>query len=166
VALLRGDFARLEELRRRVKEVASPGFREAIAKRLAASAMKLVADEFRDSKDPYGRGWLPVHRDRPRDRRARASAMRRGNWQRAMRPDKPLVDTGRMRSAVVAYADGTTVRVSIPVEYASFHQYGTRRIPQRQILPEESTGGLGPIWGEAFRKELSGAINDLVGGGR
>lgn len=171
MALVRGDFGRLEDLRRRLGEVGSVGFREGLARRLAGTATKLLADEFRESRDPYGRPWAPVFRNRAKDRRARARAYARASKAgKALSSvsDKPLLDTGRLRAAATAsqLTEGTTVRVSIPVEYASYHQFGTRHIKQRQIVPMVETGGLGPIWTQAFSEEIDRAIREkMIGGG-
>lgn len=161
MALVKADFGRLEDLKRRVGVVGSVQFREGLARRLAGTVTKLLADEFRNSVDPYGRPWAPVFRNRARDRRARA----RGG-ARAMRADKPLIDTGRLRAAATAsqFTQGTMVRVSIPVEYASYHQYGTRSIRQRQIVPMAETGGLGPIWTDAFNREIDLALKQAMAG--
>jgi phage gpG-like protein len=141
MAMVRSSFGALEDLRRRTGLIGSPQFRETVARRLATAAIKLMADEFRDSRDPYGRPWRPLRR----------------------RVGKPLLNTGRLRAAAGAFAQGATIRISIPVEYASYHQYGTRRIPQRQIVPTAATGGLGPIWLPVFRREIEGAIRDAAG---
>jgi len=173
MALVKQDFGRLEDLRRRVGEVGSVQFREGLARRLAGTCTKLLADEFRQSCDPYGRPWAPVFRRRAKDRKARQRAYlrasRAGKDLSSVR-DKPLLDTGRLRAAATAsqLTQGTTVRVVIPVEYASYHQYGTRHIRQRQIIPMLETGGLGPIWTEAFRKEMVLALKQAMaepGGG-
>lgn len=162
MALVRADYGRLDELRRRAALVASPAFTEEVTRRLAATATKLLADEFRNSRDPYGRPWKPVFRNRIRDRRARA----RGG-ARARKADKPLRDTGRLMAAAIAapQASGTTVRVLIPVEYASYHQEGTSRIAQRQIVPD-AAGGLGPIWTQAFERETKAAYDEVMEGAR
>lgn len=150
MAVLRGDFGALEDLQRRIQMVTNPAFKVAVAKRLTGTAIKLLADEFRKSQDPYGNPWKPLKR-------------RRG---------KPLLDTGRLRAAAVGQAanqsSGAMVRVVIPVFYASYHQDGTRRIPRRQIVPDRA-GGLGPIWTAAFRKEIELAFAQAIkpgGGGK
>jgi phage gpG-like protein len=160
MALVRADFGRLETLRRQATTLASPGFREELARRLAAAATKQLADQFRSSRDPYGNAWKPVFRNRARDRRGRASA-------RGGRGDKPLIDTGRLRAAALAppVVSGPMVSVSINVEYASYHQEGTSRIARRQIVPDKA-GGLGAIWSAAFERETRAAVNDVMKGGR
>jgi phage gpG-like protein len=143
------------------------GFRQdllpVIAKRIAAGYVKLVADEFRDSHDPYGVPWKPVVRNRRRDRRARERRAAKGLVARA---DKPLVDTGRLRASVTARVDGSVVRVALPVEYASYHQYGTRRIARRQILPEADTGGLPAAWVEMAINEANKTLAEYFRKGR
>jgi phage gpG-like protein len=150
VPVLQGDFGGLEDLQERIRKLAQPAFTAAVARRLTGTAIKLLADEFRGSKDPYGVPWKPLKR----------------------REGKPLLDTGRLRAAAVGQtagqSSGAIVRVVIPVEYASYHQDGTRRIPRRQIVPDRA-GGLGPIWAGAFRREIEKAVKDHVapgGGGK
>jgi phage gpG-like protein len=152
----------LEKFMDRVRRI-RPDALPLIAKRQAAALGKLVTDEFRQSMDPYGKPWAPVDRSRGRDRRARA---RRAAAGKPVRNDKPLVDTGRLRASVVARAEGSIVRISLPVEYASYHQYGTRRIKRRQILPEADTGGLPPKWLGVMQTEANAALNEHFGKGR
>jgi phage gpG-like protein len=161
MAVLRGDFGALEDLQRRIREVSSSRFRQELAHRLAGTAIKLLADEFRQSRDPYGNPWKPVNRNRARDRRARS---RRAASGRAKRGDLPLIDSGRLRAAATSAAadlsTGDLVRISIPVDYASYHQYGTRRMAKRQIIPDANK--LGPIWSDAFRKEIEKKLRETV----
>lgn len=152
MALVRGDFASLERLQRQVDALAKQKLTAELAPRVGAAFMKELADEFRQSRDPYGNAWAPVFRNRRRDRLARG---RRAAAGKAVRADKPLVDTGRLRASATAKADGTKVRIVLPVEYASYHQEGTRRIKRRQMLPEAATGGLGPRWTMAANKEAA-----------
>jgi hypothetical protein len=162
MAVLRGDFGALEDLQRRIREVTNPRFREEVAHRLAGTAIKLLADEFRQSRDPYGNAWKPVFRNRARDRRARS---RRAAAGKKARGDLPLVDTTHLRTAATAAAadtsSGSTVRILIPVDYASYHQDGTRHIARRQIVPD-AAGGLGPIWGDAFKKTIEQKLLEAV----
>jgi len=134
VALV-GDFAGLAELRRRVDEVAKKGVLDKLAKVMGETAVKLVQDEFKRSINPAGEPWAPVVRNRRKDRLARQRRARRG---RAVRADKPLVDTGVLKGSISNQTTGRTVRIVLPVPYASFHQYGTKHIRRRQIVPEGS----------------------------
>lgn len=155
------NLASLKSFERRLEAASQGRFLPELGRRVSAAFMKEVADEFRESRDPYGNAWAPVERNRRKDRRARARRAARGL---AIRSDKPLIDTGRMRGSVIARMVGSAVRVAIPVEYASFHQYGTRFIKRRQILPEVNTGGLGPRWTMALNREASAVLNKALGG--
>ena len=158
--IIRRNFEAFEDFKERLDEAARGELLPKIAKRVGAAFIKQVADEFRESRDPYGNPWAPVFRDRPRDRRARASRVRRGL---AVRADKPLIDTGRLRASPVAIINGTQVRIVMPVDYASYHQYGTRKMVRRQMLPEEDTGGLGDRWSMAVNTEVAKVMLEHFG---
>src|SRR3954468_6485648 len=93
-----------------------------IAKSVAALVQGEIGKEFRNSVNPYGEPWKPVFRNRKRDRNARARRAARGL---AVKSDKPLIDTGRLRASVTVTVQGGSVRAALPVEYASYHQEGT-----------------------------------------
>ncbi|HVZ89634.1 MAG TPA: phage virion morphogenesis protein [Polyangia bacterium] len=82
----------------------APGFRDGLVRRLGADALKLVADGFRRSSDPYGDKWKSL-------------GYRRG---------KPLLDTGRLRASFAVEPTGAGFRIGSVVTYAGYHQYGTR----------------------------------------
>lgn len=156
MALVVKNLQAFEEFRRRIASVV-PELLPKLANRIGVAFVKEVGNQFRESRDPYGNAWAPVFRDRKRDRRARARRQAKGLPPRA---DKPLIDTGRLRASATARVEGDSVRVALPVEYASYHQYGTRAIQRRQILPEGSTGGLGPHWGGAATKEATALLKE------
>lgn len=175
-----GDYAKLTRFRSNLQKVSSRGWTGELASRLGETSLKLVADEFRGERDPYGNAWRELANKRARGAKARAKILR---------------DTGRMAASVNFAADATGFRIMIPVTYAPVHQYGATiparsnahgqqlrgrytkngqfrfvkksaktallvrakaatfgevTIPQRQILPMASTGGLGPIWLRAY----------------
>ena len=101
--------------------------------------------------------WAPL---KPSSIRARAYRHRRGSSARAKRARKkaieimmagnirPLIDTGTLMRSVTARSDPRGIRqltktelvIGTNVEYAPYHQYGTKHIPARpflQILPED-----------------------------
>lgn len=148
-----GDFDALRGLRARMELAQVRQIMTQAAQRMGGTAMKLLADEFRGSKDPYGNSWRPL----------------------AWRSGKPLLDTGRMRSAVAVQPSGTSISITIGANYAAYHQQGakTRRrrpgakgksrarvgsLPRRQMLPDAATGGLGPIWYAAFRRDVDAVV--------
>jgi phage gpG-like protein len=108
-----------------------------LALRVSVSGMKLVADEFRTSADPYGQAWEALKKLSTRDRRAMRRAIRAGKTPRG---PKLLIRSGRMRASLGAAASGRTARVTMPTWYARFHQEGTVKMRQRMILPDSDRG--------------------------
>lgn len=134
-----------------------------LAQLVAAGGVKLTMDCFRQQRDPYGRPWQPLARERTRDRRARLRAQAKG---RKVRGQKILIDTSRMRNSTAAIHQGNAGGVAIPTGYAAVHQNGARftreptlrqqtmrsmagrtarsaytiRIPQRMMLPDPKLG--------------------------
>lgn len=125
---VRGDFAGLARLKTRIAKAARPEFEAKVAQSMAAAALKQLADGFRKSRSPYGEKWAKLK----------------------SRKGKPLLDTGRMRASTGIAPRPGGFEIFVTAGYASYHQHGTRRLPQRQMIPDASRG-LGPIWGKAIR---------------
>lgn len=151
----------LEQLKERLAYAARGAFLPELGARVGAAILKEIADEFRQSRNPYGVAWAPVFRNRRRDRVARA---RRAKAGKPVKADKPLIDSGRLRASPVARMVGTNVHVALPVDYASYHQLGTKRIQRRQILPEDETGGLGTLWTLAITRESNAVMEKMLKG--
>lgn len=167
-----GDFQALDRLAARIREVGSTQFQNEMGKALGAVALKQLADEFRQSKDPYGRAWKrPILRD-----------------------GKPLQDTGRLQNSFQAKPTPQGFSVSTNVYYARTHQLGagvdgspiativpveakrlrwrtrdgrwhTRmavKIPKRQIVPTPETGGVGSKWGKALNEEADALMQEKL----
>ncbi len=170
---VRVNVAALADVKRRVDALANRAHvEEAMARGLGAAAIKLIADGFRNSVDPYGKPWKKVFRRGRRHVAARRRAFMRfskGGGSAAgltLKADKPLIDTGRLRAAATAKAasqpSGAQIRIVIPVEYASYHQTGTKHIARRQIVPDASTGGLGPIWTKALERTARQVLSEVA----
>ncbi|MBD2492529.1 phage virion morphogenesis protein [Aulosira sp. FACHB-615] len=84
---------------------------------------KRIDEGFRQEKDPYGKKWKPL------------SPATISEKERLGFPLKILTRRGKMRSEVKTSVSGKTVRITVPFP-AQFHQIGTKRMPQRQILPD------------------------------
>lgn len=138
----------LNRLQARIRRVCEAGFRVELAQKLAAAATKQVADEFQQERDPYGRPWRALAKgSRPAAKLAAARILRL---------------SGRMAASAagVPSSSGFTFHMAFP---ARIHQLGGPIIPQRQLLPMASTGGLGPIWGPAFYKEAGDLLRLRLG---
>jgi len=184
---LHGDINGLKKLADRIREVKSEGFKTELSQLLGAAALKLVADGFRGSHDPYGNPWLPLK----------------------TRKGKPLEKTGRMKGSASVDPRSNGFKLTIATVYAPVHQRGghvaphsrirpqiqwhnpktgrlvarTTRlklvvesrigrrtfgkgitIPQRRMVPDQEGGGLGPIWTAAFRKEAESLLRRRLQG--
>ena len=80
---------------------------------------------FKDSIDPYGKPFAPIHHKN--------------------RTGQPLRDTGRLQASIAPfiYFDGSGVEVGTNVEYAHIHQFGIGSVKQRMFLP---TDGMPEDW--------------------
>ena len=159
-----GDMNGLRDLANKIRQLTSSGFKTEVSKALGATAWAQTLEGFRDSRDPYGQPWKPLK----------------------LRAGKPLIDTGQMRQSVSMEPTSNGFRLRIGVKHAKTHQYGAEitpkrarmlswktaskryfakrvRIPRRQMFPERSTGGLGPIWTAAFNKTASGLLRRHLG---
>lgn len=118
-----------------------------LAMRISAGGMKLVADEFNTSTDPYGKEWVPLQRPRRRDllaasrtRRSQAKLVaKHGTEGGFIRGPRVLQDTGRMRSSVGASPQGHSARVVIPTWYAIVHQKGAVIPPHSRLARYSNT---------------------------
>lgn len=204
MAIAKSSMHALHELVKRVEAIKRQDMIPKIRDAVGAALLKEVADEFRESRDPYGKPWAPVKRNRRKDRLAREKRRAAG---KAVKADKPLIDTGRLRASAAYLPKGLDgIRIVLPVEYASYHQYGATirehgrkggslafdargrimrknrrdtkgmdsvgvrffgaytvgsyKIPRRQILPDDKTGGLGPRWSRAANKAAAKVVAD------
>jgi|1185.fasta_scaffold00036_10 phage virion morphogenesis protein len=132
----------LGQLRERLARLSSSEMRLRMATNLAEEARTQVANGFRAERDPYGVPWKRLK----------------------YREGRILRDTGRMAASVATAATARGFRLDMPVEYAAVHQYGSKRVPQRQMIPMDSTGGLGPIWGAAFEETARDLLEKYAGG--
>ncbi len=179
-----GDFGALRRMIQKVSPENTRAMMPRVAQRVAATADKLVGDEFAQSRDPYGNPWEPLK-------------YRRG---------QPLLKTARMARSRSAQWSGSGVVVTIGAGYAKYHQDGTKPharagaaipqsrrgkfvskrkasvtkgrvqkvavfgayehggIPRRQMLPALSTGGLGPVWYAAIAKDSRDVMRATFGG--
>lgn len=87
-----------------------------------------VRQRFETETDPSGRAWAP--------------------WAESTRKSYPknghhrILDRyGDMIKDVNARSDATSVRVGFPEDYATFHEFGTQRMPRRQTLFNDPVAG-------------------------
>ena len=145
----------LRGLRERIAGMTTPAFRTNIAQLCGAAALKLVADEFNGSHDPYDTPWaeLASRRGPSLGRGGRGRSRRRVQGPR--RRAKPLLDTGRLRASFTVQPGDGFFRIGSSVGYARFHQFGTRRMVARPMLPGQV---IPEKWTDAFAEVINRAV--------
>lgn len=81
-------------------------------------------DGFRTETDPYGDKWSPL------------SPATIAEKQRKGYPSKILTRRGKLSVSFKVLVRGNTVRIASTSPESQYHQYGTRKMPKRQILPD------------------------------
>ena len=129
----------LHEFIGKLEQVGSDSFMSEVRREVAYDGLRLIAAGYRNSVDPYGSYWAPLK----------------------YRDGKPLVLSGAFRDTWMAYPTATGVRFQSGVDYGAYHQYGTRSIPVRQVIPSSSRG-MPSTWSELISKAFSKRIRQAV----
>jgi len=132
---LTGDFAGLDKLQKHLEQLASVPSQA--SREIADGITRELQKEFKQGTDPYGKAWKPL----------RPSTLKSG------RHPPPLTDSGRLRDGTLAQPmRGAGVQIVVGAPYGVFHQYGTRRMARRPILP---TGAMPKAWSAIIRASVS-----------
>ena len=95
----------------------------------AEAIVRLIANTFQKSASPTGEKWEDLDPKTVKKRKKNS--------------DKPLLDSTRLsRSLLNASYGARSIKFGTNVEYAGFHQFGTRRIPARPFMPITAQGEL------------------------
>lgn len=161
------DRQAMVDMRRSLEGLRLGAYVPRLAQLVAVGGVKLTMDTFRNQRDPYGRDWAPLARERTRDRKARLRVLKRGQKPRGQ---KILIDTARMRNSTTAIQHGRSGGVAIPTGYAAVHQDGGRVmrggrqvgvIPRRMMLPDRKMG-LPGHWQRMIQREAVGLLTRWV----
>lgn len=149
-----GDIRRMGELADRIGELAQIPSR--ISKAVADRLSDLIAEQFEEGVDPYGRPWAALAERTLRKHDEPALQAEFGGQP------GPMAESARafpMRGA------GVALTVDFP---GGIHQTGAKRgawrMPKRAILPDE--GELPEAWARAIETELDLAFGRSAKGGR
>ncbi len=165
MAQVKVDFTALDKLRGRVRGLAAEAFQAKLGKALGARALELVRDGFKAERDPYGHPWAPLQ----------------------TRKGKILRKTGRLMASATVRQRPHGFAVLLTAAYARTHQRGAVirpvraralrfrvgnrwvyaqkvTIPRRQMVPEQDTGGWGPLWLAAFQTEAQALVKQHFSG--
>lgn len=124
------DKQLLHDMRRSLQGLRLGAHLPRLAQLIAVGGVKLTMDTFRNQRDPYGRAWRPLAKERARDRRARLRALAKGKKPRGQ---KILIDTARMRNSTAPIHMGRSGGVGIPTGYAAVHQNGATIHPHSRL---------------------------------
>jgi hypothetical protein len=84
---------------------------------IEAKARQLLSREFANGIDPHGNKWRPLSD---------------GSLSH-------LTRSGALKSSVKTSKDSKSVTIVLTADHAVYHQNGTKKMPQRQILPTDNT---------------------------
>lgn len=160
-----------QDLADAVKNLANASSKIALQKRLGQAAVAQAQLGVRQGRDPYGNAWKPL----------------------TSRVGRPLRRTGNniQRSWTAGAETPDTFKFGSRFKYLATHQYGATikpvrkpwlvfrmevtgrklnrmrmvKIPRRQLVPEQDTGGLGAKWLAAFSRVTRRFILEVIPGG-
>jgi phage gpG-like protein len=125
---VKGDYDKLKALIARVGEAASGKLYERAKLAASEQAIQLVQEGFREQRDPDMQPW---------------QKLRRARKHGAIGSAKVLIDRGRLRASFTRQITRDGFRIGSAVNYATFHQKGTRRMVRRSMVPN---GPLSAYW--------------------
>ncbi len=113
----------------------------AIRREVAVGGVKLIAQGFKTSTDPYGAKWPGL---------------------KTARPGGPVeVKTGAMRDSTMARPTTTGVRFSVNTDYAAYQHYGTKTNPQRRLMPVKYLG-IPAAWREMIARAYTRTTRSVL----
>lgn len=129
----------LERLQQRLERVARGEHRRRMAEAAAVEVRALVAEEFPAGQDPAGQSWAT----------------------KADGAESHLTKTGTLADSFDISADEDGVSIANSTPYAGFHQGGTSRMPERQMVPED---GLPIVWRVRINEAAASALREELEG--
>lgn len=137
--MLVGDFGKLARWERNLGRIADPGVAFQIADAMTDVALGLVAEEFGHEQDPFGNRWAPKKKD----------------------DGRPILrgETNRLVSWRKAFVNQHGYRIASKAPYAKYHQYGTRKMVARPMVPNRR---LPARWASEFRGVFIARMHSLL----
>jgi len=174
----------LPDLRKRMAGVTSSAFKMRMSRNLAEEARTQTSNGFQRQRDPYGKKWAPLKYrvgDILQKSGRMAASVATVAHARGFRIDIPVTYAaphqygarahGRRGGAIPQNKRGRFVSrrraastKARAQRVALFGGYTHPGLPQRQMIPMASTGGLGPIWTRAFNETAKGLLDSYARG--
>lgn len=105
---------------------------QGLLKALGVEIIRLINDGFEAERNPYGAKWKKIKRD-----------------------GRILQKTGAMRASFKVRYLAKAVSVFASLNYANFHQFGTRNMVRREMVPMR---GLPRLW----RRDLDETVDEFL----
>lgn len=161
-----------QDLADAVKSLAGPD-RVVLQKRLGQASVTQAQLGVRQSRDPYGNTWVPLT-----SRSGQPLRKTGNNIQRSWTAGGETPDSFRFGSRfkyLATHQYGATIkpkpgnrtgklRFRMEVSGSRFIYAGQVKIPRRQLVPEQDTGGLGDWWLKAFNRVVDRYLADKMSG--
>lgn len=131
-----------------------------------------VEKRFETATDPAGRPWAPLKPSTlaaylargKGNRKKDGSLSKKGRERLASR--RPLYDTGDLLRSVSSSFTRSEARVGFAVDYAAYHEYGTKKMPRRGLLmADPAARTLGEVDRQAVLDIIREALQDAARGG-
>lgn len=105
----------------------------------AGVMMEMMKKGFRDQKNPYGESWEKLSDGTKFDK------------------------TGAIQKSFKSTSTPTSAKIESNLDFAIYHQTGTKRLPQRKMLPDGEGGGLeGSTWQKPMHEVLSKVVERIM----
>lgn len=177
-----GDRSKLQELERKMARLGQPMAQRQLGGQIARVALAELRAGVAASRDPYGRRYAPLARGtrRPLGRIAGTFSagaegggfgMRAGREYVRYHQEGAVVPARRVRTSDRSFdlrtgrflsASRARRRSLVGVSRAAT-TFKSGVIPQRQLVPEPSTGGMGEIWGNAINERADAWLRSYFG---
>ena len=167
---------RAQQLARGLQQIGSARGRTTLQKRLGETAITQAALGVRQGRDPYGKAWKPLTSRTGRPLRKTGNNIQRSWTAGGETPDNFVFGSRfaylatHQYGAIIKPVHAKMLRFRVEVARRVSWRNGRARIggavnqvvyalqveiPRRQLVPEQNTGGIGPIWLKAFERTVS-----------
>ena len=138
----RGGAKKLKALQEAL--ATSPDVLKVISRNCAEETLNFVKDRFREEKDPYGKRWKPKQIPDGRKVLSGKTSNLKGGWHVAKQSRRGFI-------------------IAPSVDYATFHQTGTRYMASRKMVPDSDNvpRELTRVWSEIATEALSEHFADI-----
>jgi|GEM_PF-7027046 len=115
-------------LQAKIDELKSKVDKQRILNLLGAVSLSYIQGTYTNETDPYGLKWQALSIQTIRARRKKGAGA------------KILKDTGNLFNSANYQVMGSNVHIGFNAAYSQYHQAGSKNLPQRAVVPDNSRG--------------------------